>query len=716
MANNTAIINGIEYRLIATGEAKVRATLARVKSSADQTAASTAKTGSAFARLAKSLLPAVSAAIALRRAFNLVKTAYNEAVEGTKAMDMMTATLNATGKSAIYTTEELAKMADELQWVSNFSDDDIMSGAITSLLRYNDVSKDIFKRSVQLTADMAAGTKDLSGAAKTLGLSLDDPILGMSRLRRASVSFTETQQEMITALVESGKKAEAQEIILTALESKYAGAAAAAMTASEQMKKAWSEYLQAMGEKTKPVLDGVMDGIAQFLVVITNGVNNSAKKTEDKILAVYNSISRNTYDFLVGAEMNFRLFIQALQTPFEFLKTVFETTLNGFLMGIKKIWAGFTKLPVGVFKSIFNFDLGPLLTAFDAVGEAGKKNGEKVKDAWSDLGGHFAEFGTIWDGYQSKISQFVAKKALFDAPTTADEIIGGGAGAGGDGGKQVVEDIKKEITAAERRIARVKALAESVADIRGKLRGVWDEMLAGQARYYDDVTFADKGYYGWKKRQIEDEVRQMVAAGSLTARQAKIWSEERIKALQAEQQAYADNLTGQAEAADKIAQQQQTIKDSIGDAVSITLRGFSQLITSGKSMAETLKDVFKGWVDFAINEINKLLAKLAIQSIFNIIKTITAGPAAAIGGTTADALIPPGGGIPAPTIFTAGGGRYGNDIPAPTGTNTMMAVINELRQLRRDVYAAQPSAVQLNIRKGELSYAVDRDRKYRSML
>ena len=163
---------------------------------------------------------------------------YNEQII---AMRQIESTLRSTGQAVNWTTQELGNMASELQNVSNFGDEEILKGATQSLLRFDGISKEIFPRVQALTVDMAEGMGSLENAAKTLGISLADPLLGMTRLRRAGVMFNETQQETIKGLVETGNKSEAQKCLLDALEKKYKGLALASATTTQQLKKAWSD-------------------------------------------------------------------------------------------------------------------------------------------------------------------------------------------------------------------------------------------------------------------------------------------------------------------------------------------------------------------------------------------------------------------------------------------------------------------------------------------
>jgi len=192
---------------------------------------------------------------------------YNEAII---AMRQVETTLRSTGQAVNWTTQELGNMASELQNVSKFGDEEILKGATQSLLRFDGISKEIFPRVQALTVDMAEGMGSLENAAKTLGISLADPLLGMTRLRRAGVMFNETQQETIKGLVETGNKSEAQKYLLDALEEKYKGLALASATTTQQLKNAWNDYLETVGGSLS-FFEGVKSAFTQYLILMTKG-------------------------------------------------------------------------------------------------------------------------------------------------------------------------------------------------------------------------------------------------------------------------------------------------------------------------------------------------------------------------------------------------------------------------------------------------------------
>lgn len=101
--------------------------------------------------------------------------------------------------------------------------------AETILLRFGRVTGDVFERARVDILDVAAALgEDLDSAAQTVGRALQAPEVGLRSLSSMGVVFSATQRQVITSLVEAGKTAEAQQIILRRLEDTYGGAAKAA--------------------------------------------------------------------------------------------------------------------------------------------------------------------------------------------------------------------------------------------------------------------------------------------------------------------------------------------------------------------------------------------------------------------------------------------------------------------------------------------------------
>lgn len=172
----------------------------------------------------------------------------------------MDAVLTSTGHAAGFTKTELVTMATALQRVTKFGDEVIMEGQ-NLLLTFTKIGKKVFPDAIEVMLDMstALGT-DLKNSAIMLGKALNDPILGVTALRRVGVSLTEQQAEMIKKFVESGDIMSAQRIILDELSVEFGGSARRA-----------AETFTGRLTQLKNIIGDLVEGIGfQFLPVLTN--------------------------------------------------------------------------------------------------------------------------------------------------------------------------------------------------------------------------------------------------------------------------------------------------------------------------------------------------------------------------------------------------------------------------------------------------------------
>lgn len=136
--------------------------------------------------------------------------------------------LRSTGNAVGLTSRRIQIMASELQAMTRFADEAIIP-AQQILLTFTSIGRDIFPEAIETVLNMStAFGQDLKGSAIQLGKALEDPIKGVGALARVGVSFNEQQKEMIKTMVETGNKADAQRVILEALEVQVGGAAKAA--------------------------------------------------------------------------------------------------------------------------------------------------------------------------------------------------------------------------------------------------------------------------------------------------------------------------------------------------------------------------------------------------------------------------------------------------------------------------------------------------------
>ena len=187
------------------------------------------------------------------------------AEEASRSMRLLASTVEATGAGAWTSADALHKMAVEFRDLSGIDNGKIESMQ-TVLLGFKNITGATFKKATGAILDMATVMNmDLSSAAQAVGKALDDPINGLDSLRRQGFAFTESQKEVIKALIESGETAEAQEIILKELEGTYGGAAKAANNAFSQLQNAFGELKETVGNHIQPLVSGVAEGILDLI-------------------------------------------------------------------------------------------------------------------------------------------------------------------------------------------------------------------------------------------------------------------------------------------------------------------------------------------------------------------------------------------------------------------------------------------------------------------
>jgi hypothetical protein len=169
-------------------------------------------------------------------------------MEAEDALRQLEARLKSTGGVSGQTVDSVLALSAALQDQTRFGDEAITS-AQNLLLTFTKIQGDIFPKAVTAILDVstAMGT-DLNSAALQVGKALNAPIEGLTALSRAGVQFTDDQKAVIKALVEAGREAEAQEMILKELETQMGGAAVAARDtlggALDGLKNAFGDLLE----------------------------------------------------------------------------------------------------------------------------------------------------------------------------------------------------------------------------------------------------------------------------------------------------------------------------------------------------------------------------------------------------------------------------------------------------------------------------------------
>ena len=110
----------------------------------------------------------------------------------------------------------------------------------------------------------SAGFGSVTDNAKQLGKALNDPIAGLTALRRSGIQFTKAQQDQIRTLVESGRVLEAQNLILEEIENQVGGTAEATANSTDKMKVAFSQASESIGMALLPAVEALLPLVISF--------------------------------------------------------------------------------------------------------------------------------------------------------------------------------------------------------------------------------------------------------------------------------------------------------------------------------------------------------------------------------------------------------------------------------------------------------------------
>jgi hypothetical protein len=179
--------------------------------------------------------------------------------------------IRSTGGAAHVTASQVGDLATSISNKTGADDEAVQSGA-NMLLTFtgirNEVGKgnDVFNQATAAATDLAAGlhqgqvtSEGTEKASILLGKALNDPIKGMTALRRVGIAFTSSQQAQVKALVGTGHTLEAQKVILAEVNKEFGGSAKAAADPLQRMSVILGNVGEDIGNKLLPALNAGAD-------------------------------------------------------------------------------------------------------------------------------------------------------------------------------------------------------------------------------------------------------------------------------------------------------------------------------------------------------------------------------------------------------------------------------------------------------------------------
>lgn len=214
--------------------------------------------------------------------------AVKAAADQQAAEAQLDAVLKSTAGAAGMTKDELTKLASEMQKLTTYGDEAVM-GAESLLLTFTNIGKDVFPDATKTVLDMSTALgQDLKSSSVQLGKALQDPILGITALRRVGINFTESQRDQIKAMVEAGDVMGAQKLILAELATEFGGSAqAAAQTFAgrlEQVKNQAGDLMEQIGFVLMPILQNLLAYIQPIVQSLMDWITANQELTQKIVL------------------------------------------------------------------------------------------------------------------------------------------------------------------------------------------------------------------------------------------------------------------------------------------------------------------------------------------------------------------------------------------------------------------------------------------------
>jgi hypothetical protein len=234
--------------------------------------------------LKKAFVPATAALGGLAVAGAKMVAAGEQAATANARIEQIATSMGLFGAETEKVTNRLVDLANEQARLTGVNQNTIKESQAL-LLTFKDIASSAdevggaFDRATQLTLDMAsAGFGSVTDNAKQLGKALNDPIAGLTALRRSGIQFTEAQQDQIRTLVESGQVLEAQNLILQEIENQVGGTAEATANSTDKMKVAFSQASESIGMALLPAVEALVPILIKF--------SEFAAENRDIIIAV----------------------------------------------------------------------------------------------------------------------------------------------------------------------------------------------------------------------------------------------------------------------------------------------------------------------------------------------------------------------------------------------------------------------------------------------
>lgn len=302
---------------------------------------------------------------------------YSSAREAVMVGKQTEAVIKSTGGAAGLSAEEVGKYAQKLMQVTNFEDDVTQAGQ-NMLLTFTNIGKDVFPQATETMLDMSQALgQDVTASAMQLGKALNDPIQGVTALRRVGVQLTDQQEAQIKKMVEVGDVAGAQKVILGELAREFGGSARAAADPMTQLSNSIGDVKEGIGLALLPAIN-------QFARAMVSGVIPALNKGVEMFSALMSKAAPALANLTAGVTSFARNGMAKMQ---EFFGVFEDSPFSGLTIELGKAlglsgdqlggWQQNIKAIFGEIREDLARALAPAAEAFKGLG---REAGEAFKD------------------------------------------------------------------------------------------------------------------------------------------------------------------------------------------------------------------------------------------------------------------------------------------------------------------------------------------------
>lgn len=225
---------------------------------ADKAQKQLGKVDKGLGRLAKTAAKTAFAFLGARMLLDGMRSVIDAAREQELQERKLAAVIKSTGGAAGVTSREMLNLASALQKQTRFGDEAVIQ-AQSLMLTFTKVGKEVMPDAIETVLNMSeAMGQDLRMTTIQVGKALNDPILGVTALRRVGVQLSEQQEKQLRDFMAVNDIAGAQAVILGELETQFGGLARAAAEglagSLDQAKNAMGDAAEDLGNLLAPAL------------------------------------------------------------------------------------------------------------------------------------------------------------------------------------------------------------------------------------------------------------------------------------------------------------------------------------------------------------------------------------------------------------------------------------------------------------------------------